>query len=77
MAREGRFYPSPIKRVVFTISELSSMAGISRGRMVRMLARSGVEVQRTGNRRIVMLSSLEAQFPQLVDSVRFRTDPEE
>lgn len=68
---------SGIKRVIFTVPELSRMAGISFFKMNKILAANKVPMHTNGKTRVVMLSSLEHAFPQLMDSVAFKEDIDE
>lgn len=66
-----------VSQVAYSVRELASLAGMSKGRMARVLSTNGVELSRSGNKRLVFLSSLERALPDLVDSCRFRGDQEE
>ena len=60
------------------MGELSTLTGLSKPRLERVLASCGVELQTTGaqGKRLVFVSELERKLPDLVDSVRFRGDDE-
>lgn len=62
-----------MRPIVFTLGELARLSGMSKYRVQTLLRTNGVPVHRSGNRRVVLVSSIEQSFPQLTDSIRFRT----
>ena len=62
------------RQVVYTLQELASLAGVSKYRTQKLLWSNGVKMHWSGNKRVVMLSSLEASFPEFTDALRFRND---
>lgn len=64
-------------QVAFSVRELADLSGMSKGQMERLLETNAVEYRRSGNKRLVFLSNLEAAMPELMDSVRFRGDGDE
>lgn len=63
--------------MAFSVRELADLSGMSKGQMERLLETNAVEYRRSGNKRLVFLSNLEAAMPELMDSVRFRGDGDE
>jgi hypothetical protein len=61
------------RQVVFTLGELARAAGLSKYRTQNLIQSNGVQMFRAGNRKVVLVSSLETAFPELTDSIRFRT----
>ena len=62
------------RQVVYTLAELASMAGVSKYRTQNLLRSNGVKMHWSGNKRVVLLSSIEESFPQLTDALRFRNE---
>jgi excisionase family DNA binding protein len=63
--------PRRAARIVYSIRELADLVGMPKPRMARLLVTNGVRFSRTGNKRLVFLSDLEAALPELMDSTRF------
>jgi excisionase family DNA binding protein len=57
--------------VVYSIRELADLTGMEKRAMARMLQTNGVPFGRTGKKRLVFLSDLNATFPELVDSMKY------
>lgn len=67
----------PLKRIFFSLKDLSQLAGISKGRILRLLQSANVPIQTTGPRfskRIVYLSDLERCLPEFMDGARYTTN---
>lgn len=58
--------------MVYSVRELAGLAGMSKQATARLLESNGVRFARTGTKRLVYLSDLEAAMPELTDSIRFR-----
>ena len=58
----------------FTVTELATMAGVSRRRMQRLLETNKVHPKRTGGRTVVFLYQLRNGFPELWYSLKERAE---
>lgn len=56
-------------RAVYSVPELARMAGISTGRMTRLLTSGHVEISRAGRLRVVLLEALREAMPLLWASI--------
>jgi hypothetical protein len=65
------------RSIVFTLAELARMAGLSKRRTETLLRTNGVPMHRSGNRRVILVSSIERAWPELTDAIRFRRGDDE
>ena len=61
--------PLPKLQPFYRISELVRLTDTSRGRVLRMLARSGLEMRWEGGQRLVFVSDLKKRMPVLWRSI--------
>jgi hypothetical protein len=62
------------RTIIQTIPEFARSIGLSPYRTGKLLADQGVQLYKSGNRRLVLWSALEKGFPELADSKRYRSD---
>lgn len=75
--QRGSSVPLRSRQIIYSIRDLADLSGLSKPRVVRLLRSNGVELKKAGgSKSVVLLSDLEAAFPSLVDSIRFRTEDE-